>query len=156
MPIFMPKQGCGMIIPSNVCVNPDVPWFAQQVLGGGEVKYLLLQRGWGAPTSPGHWGGPGGLRDPEEYPEETAIRETFEETGGGIVIKSSALLFEGQLDDRRLTYFVATSYEVSAEPIQLRKTDGVLESIGMGWFTRKQALRLDLSFLWSEAISLLP
>lgn len=44
-------------------------------------RVLLLRRGSTAPWMPGHWNLPGGMADPGETPEETAVREAQEEIG---------------------------------------------------------------------------
>lgn len=56
----------------------------------GEVLLAMKKRGFGA----GKWNGPGGKSLPGETPEETAIRETKEETG----ITAMSLEHRGSLD----------------------------------------------------------
>ncbi len=52
------------------------------ILVNNEGKTLLILRD-DIPQIiyPGYWTVPGGMKEPEETPEETAYRETFEETG---------------------------------------------------------------------------
>ena len=47
------------------------------VIQNNKILLLLRNAGW----KTGFWGPPGGIADEEESPKDTAIRETFEETG---------------------------------------------------------------------------
>lgn len=44
-------------------------------------KVLILQRGVHDQWKPGFWNLPGGVSNPDEKPEQTALREALEETG---------------------------------------------------------------------------
>lgn len=63
-------------------------------------EILLGQRIEPDPTHPFHlkWGAPGGIVDFGENPEQTAIRETMEETGVSISLKSKYPCIRSEVD----------------------------------------------------------
>jgi len=145
------KHGCGGLLLLENCINPDAdyPWL-KEVRSAKAPLIFLAQRGWGASKFPGCHGGPGGIQNPGETPAEAAKREIDEEVGIEFFPDSPAY-YEGSWEDRLLSYFLGKWR--APEKIVLRLSpEGIAESIGYGWLTFPQALKLDLSFLYREAI----
>ncbi|MES2995148.1 MAG: NUDIX hydrolase [Patescibacteria group bacterium] len=109
---------------------------------------LLLQRGYAAPTFPGHWGAPGGLTELGETRTETAVRETLEEIGI-VATPDPNPFYEGEWVDRDLSYFTGDWH---GPEVLLPQAS---EVCGYGFFLYEHALALHLSFKYREAIQLL-
>jgi 8-oxo-dGTP pyrophosphatase MutT (NUDIX family) len=141
----MKKHGCGALILSHLCINhEEYDW--GKALFNSERTVLLLQRGFSAPTFPGCWGAPGGLREENESEAEAAVRETMEEIGIEF-LPFEFPFFRDTWEDRNLSYFFGRW----RMPPRLLISE---ESIGYGWFTLPEALKLSLSFCYREALQL--
>jgi|10_taG_2_1085330.scaffolds.fasta_scaffold04387_9 8-oxo-dGTP pyrophosphatase MutT (NUDIX family) len=57
------------------------------------------------------WGFPGGGSEPNEEPLQTAIRETYEETGLRVDASSLVLLYEKATNKKNVYFFVTDKYE---------------------------------------------
>lgn len=138
------KHGCGALLLPNRCkIAP--PEFKLQMPNKGIV---LFQRGYGAPTFKGCWGGPGGIRNPGETPHQAAIRECWEETR--IVFEpDDEPFFDGEGDDRHLSYYTG-DWSVDERIVIDPK-----EVVGYGCFEYPHALALPLSFKYRDAIAML-
>lgn len=137
------KHGCGALILPERCLNRDAgySWLAQLP----ERGILLLQRGWKAPTFPGFWGGPGGLKNQGEEPTRAAARECYEEIGIDFRPDQEPF-FEGEWNDRHLSYYLGDWMAPEYLAVQPE------EAAGYGWFTFEGALALPTSFLYKDAI----
>jgi len=60
-----------------------------------------------------YWKFPGGRSEEGETPEETAIREVYEETGLIIKIDQIALLFKKDRNNHTFYFFIARTYSLS-------------------------------------------
>jgi ADP-ribose pyrophosphatase YjhB (NUDIX family) len=106
---------------------------------GGRV--LLVRRKF--PPNPGKWALPGGLVELGETVQEAAAREVLEETG--LRVKIEGLLdvqsdFHRDKDSKLEFHFVLVDY--LAKPLGGRLKLNA-ESSGFGWFSEKQARRLN-------------
>lgn len=139
------KRGCGALLLSSMLQEGSSELLRQLP---EDPAILLFQRGYGAPTFPGHWGGPGGLFEAGVDADEAAAaeRETFEETNI-IFIPETPAFYKGVMPDRDLIYHIG---KWSIGKSGIRYNDN--EVIGHGWFTGEQAQKLDLSFHYQTAI----
>ncbi len=145
------KIGCGALLLSQAqqSIPRLPPELVRQLPPADPGRILLFQRGYGAPTFPGCWGGPGGIfkKKTDMSLAAAAQREVFEETGITFWPEPTPF-YSGQMPNRYLGYFLGNW--------QLPESGMVVfpdhETIGSGWFTAAEALRLSLSFKYREAI----
>ena len=78
-------------------------------------EVLVLKRSSNRGAHRGKWGLPGGKADLKEMPEETAIRESFEETG--IKIREDKLFFLSKFSKGERDYYFFWTKEENPEVI---------------------------------------
>ena len=108
-------------------------------------KILLVKRVTDAALFPGCWAFPGGKAEPEESPEETVIRETFEETGLNFVPRE--LFITNFFEDRMMHRYLG---EWSGE---VRLQESEIESFG--WFAFDETKEMDFAFDYRSVVDLL-
>ena len=62
------------------------------------------------------WGFPGGGSDANEEPIQTAIRETYEETGLRLDAPSLELLYKKTTDKKNVYFFMTNTYDGDVDP----------------------------------------
>jgi 8-oxo-dGTP pyrophosphatase MutT (NUDIX family) len=144
------KLGCGALLLSDRL--QEVVNFEMQRQLPQAKSILLFQRGYGAPTFAGCFGGPGGILEASkgETPPEAAARETMEETNI-IFSPETDPFYMGEMPDRNLQYFVG---DWAAPGAGIVYND--FEVIGHLWADRELALVLaesgKLSFHYQQAV----
>lgn len=108
---------------------------AAVIVRDGDGACLLLQRGDTAPWMPGRWNLPGGVQDAGETLEETARRETLEETGLTVGVLTLVAVVRYP-DDGELRVYQAQEF---AGEVQL-----CWESKAMAWAHPKEIHDFDL------------
>jgi 8-oxo-dGTP pyrophosphatase MutT (NUDIX family) len=110
-----------------------------------ERKILLAQRTPTAPLFPSCWTFPGGKAEEGETPEETAVRETKEETNLNFVPKK---LFRTSHYQDRLMYRYLGEW---SGDIRLQED----ELSDFGWFTFTESIDLAFAFDYRLMVSLI-
>lgn len=119
-----------------------VPTVAALVFDG--ERRLLLVKHSGLET----WGTVGGILEPDESPEDCAVRETLEETGLHVGIVGLVGAFGGP--EFNFVYPNGDQIAYAAVAFQCRVLGGVQqpdpdEVASMGWFTKREADDLALA-----------
>jgi len=70
---------------------------------------------------PNRWGFPGGGSDPNEEPIQTAIRETYEETGLRLDRRHLHLLYKKRTDKKNVYFFVTNTYDGEVNPKKVKE-----------------------------------
>lgn len=140
----MVKIGCGCLVLSGRYIGNV---YTQNP---ASKSILLLRRGPTAPTFPGAWGGPGGLFEDgkDKSWAGAASREALEECNIVFAPENPPFIestWEG--DNRLLKYFLGYWF---IEYGGLRFNDN--EADDYGFFTAEEALKMELSFRYREAI----
>ncbi len=145
------KIGCGALLLSTYLDRDSLatqPELLRQLPPTGDKRVLLFQRGYGAPTHPGSLGGAGGIfeADKDASLAEAAKRETFEEANI-IFTPEEPPLTQASLPDRDVIYFIGT-WTIGDGGIVHKDN----EAVGHVWLTGNQALQMNLSFHYRNAI----
>lgn len=127
------------------------------------ARGLLLTQLSGLTSEPGRWGLPGGGLDPHESPDETVLREVWEESGQQVAVTALAGIqsshWVGRAPDGRLEDFHAVRIVYRAvcheptEPV-VHDVGGTTESAA--WFSVDELASLPLTAGWRAALALWP
>lgn len=149
------KVGCGAIIlTARYRGDGDHP-FLQQI--DSRPRILLTRRGFGAPTCPGAWACPAGLKEENEHVESAVRREAMEEVGINFLPEPEPF-YKGRWGDRELFYFLGEWDFIYQHGVHLETTYDnerklhVAESIGYDWCTYEEALGKELAFKYHDAV----
>lgn len=115
---------------------------AALILISPDDRMLMQHRSGDAPRGAGRWGFFGGQVEPGETPAEAVLREALEELDYPVAAPRLALTVEGA---RVVHYFVARQ--------DVFRTLALREGQGLGWFTRAEALALDLTDIARAGLS---
>lgn len=102
----------------------------------GEIKVLITQRALDLDRQPGDFCFPGGHAEKGESPEETAVRETFEEIG----IKEADIDILGRLD------FVVSAFGIYIIPIVAKISPDAVNSITISRDEVEKVIAVPLKF----------
>lgn len=143
-----PKStGCGAIILSTHYTTKS-PLLEQL---GDELKILLVQRGHQAKRFPGKWTPPTGTLEEGETVVNTLIRELDEELGMTFTPDQKSL--HTQMRGPLLMHYHLGMWGLHNGDISLKTSPtGVIENIGFGWFSLKEALSLSRGFVYERAL----
>ena len=141
----------------DVIQSPRIGRTAQLLVGANAVvfddageKILLTRR-----SDNGRWCLPGGRTDPGESLSETCERELWEETGLRATIQKLVGIYSDP--NAVVRYRDGVSWQVIAAVFELKVTAGEAslksEVTEIGWFTREQALAMDLVELYPQRIA---
>lgn len=114
---------------------------------------LLVQRGFGAPRFPGAWMVPTGVSNPNELPEQTLAREALEEFGVTFRPQDKPL-HTGKKAGFTISYYLGTWAPIYDTPLLTCSPMGVVENIGLGFFTIAEAIALGdkHGFVFADAL----
>jgi len=116
---------------------PDTKNGANVILvDNGKILLLLRAGGW----KTGSWGPPGGGADKGETPKQTAVRETFEESGLRTKPEDLELLIQRTKHDYGMIYFYITD-KFSGKEVKLS-----WEHNDFAWVDMKKIDELDTTF----------
>ena len=102
----------------------------------GEIKVLITQRALDLDHQPGDFCFPGGRAENNESPEETAVRETFEETG----IQEKDIDIMGRLD------FIVSPFGIYIIPIAAKINLSAVKNMTLSHDEVEKAVSVPLSF----------
>jgi ADP-ribose pyrophosphatase YjhB (NUDIX family) len=109
-----------------------------------QERALFVRQARGHPLE-GQWSIPWGLVDPEEAPDEAALRETLEE--GGVTAHIEGLLGVQNLRQEGWVAIVFLCRHISGTPV----SDGGVETDGAGYFSLEEMAAFDEPFEpWCE------
>lgn len=120
------------------------------VFDAGGDRILLTRR-----SDNGRWCLPGGRTDPGESLSETCERELWEETGIRAAVQRLVGLYSSP--DAVVRYRDGSTYQVIAAVFEVKVISGEpslkSEVTELGWFTRDEALSMDLVELYPQRIA---
>lgn len=102
----------------------------------GEIKLLITQRALDLDRQPGDFCFPGGHAENNESPEETAVRETFEEIG----IEEKDIDILGRLD------FIVSAFGLYIIPIAAKITPEAVKNISISHVEVEKVIAVPLKF----------
>ena len=102
----------------------------------GEIKLLITQRALDLDRQPGDFCFPGGHAENNESPEETAVRETFEEIG----IQEKDIDILGRLD------FIISAFGLYIIPIAAKITPKAVKNISISHVEVEKVISVPLKF----------
>jgi 8-oxo-dGTP diphosphatase len=111
-------------------------------------KYLILKRSPNAVRFPNLWDFPGGRLEPDEKPEDGAIREVKEETTIDVKIIKKLGAYEFDFDN-----LGKTSHQFSVYESEVIGDDEVVlssEHSEYRWLTKEDVLKLQIQFFMVE------
>lgn len=119
----------------------SMPRLASSAIVERAGRYLLVRRG--NPPAANLYAFPGGHAEPGETPEETALRELFEETG---LTGRNPRLFETVelLPEAGVTgsHFLLSVFQVDADDVTLALAQS--DALEAGWFLPEEVLALPI------------
>ncbi len=119
----------------------SMPRLASSAIVERAGRYLLVRRG--NPPAADLFAFPGGRAEPGEMPEETALRELFEETG---IVGRNPRLFETVelLPEAGVTgsHFLLSVFQVEADATG--EAEARSDALEAGWFLPEEVLRLPI------------
>ena len=107
----------------------------------GEIKLLITQRALDLDRQPGDFCFPGGHAENNESPEETAVRETFEEIG----IEEKDIDILGRLD------FIVSAFGLYIIPIAAKTTHEAVKNITISRSEVEKVISVPLKFFMETA-----